>query len=190
MVAALFTDAALLTEFAVLPPDFPQMLADPASWLKLMLDAPLWAKLVAKLFFSESACDPPLAAAHAAARTHRCAQCSAAFSSAKALASHSRAKHGTRSSVKAFVKSSRCPCCGVDFRQRFRCFAHLSDSRRPKCREWVLAHCAPMNAAGVAQLDTELRQQRKAAWRAGSTHPLAEGPARRDNGRITGRVQF
>eukprot|EP00972_Heterocapsa_arctica_P099049 14616813-Heterocapsa_arctica.AAC.1 len=53
-----------------------------------------------------------------------CEECPAprpAFSSAKALASHMRARHGARSPIKRYVDDSAvCPACGAFFCTRIR----------------------------------------------------------------------
>eukprot|EP00973_Karenia_brevis_P023464 3230690-Karenia_brevis.AAC.1 len=73
-------------------------------------------------------------------RTHTCMHCAdePAFATAKALASHMRAKHGKRNEIRKYVDSAVCPVCKTDFKERLRCIAHLSDSRRARCRNELL----------------------------------------------------
>eukprot|EP00972_Heterocapsa_arctica_P102178 15056449-Heterocapsa_arctica.AAC.1 len=57
------------------------------------------------------------------------------FSSAKALASHTRARHGTMSPFLRLVNDpALCPACGASVCTPIRVLAHLSDARRPACR--------------------------------------------------------
>ena len=90
--------------------------------------------------------------------------------------------------IRELVSSSVCPCCRTDFVQRIRCLAHLSDSRRPRCRDWVLRNCRRLPPAAVARLDLADRELRRAAQRSGRSHHIARGAARDRSGRVVGRA--
>ena len=142
---------------------------DPHAWLRLMSDESDWQAVVNRLCFVESACDTVAPAGSPAdARVHNCVRCEACFATQRALESHCRAKHGDRLEVRRYVASSVCQCCGVDFRQRFRCLLHLSSRRRPQCHEWVIANCSPMSDSDVALFDEDMRVHRCAVQRAGA----------------------
>ena len=82
-----------------------------------------------------------------------------------------------------------CPICFTQFNQRLRCIAHLSDMRRAKCREAIFAqHIPPLSGDVVQQLDAEDALLRKQARRLGHTTPIAEGAARRSNGKQVGHA--
>ena len=122
-----------------------------------------------------------------------CMQCAppVTFSSSKALQSHCRTKHGTRSSVPQYINDSGvCPVCSTVFGSRLRVISHLSDTRRPKCRERVLAGDFPvLPKAVLAKLSVRDRELKRLALREGHTHTLASGAAVNAKGHIVGRVQ-
>ena len=101
---------------------------------------------------------------------------------------HARVKHNARLAIRTLVPTAMCPACGIDYRQRLRCLAHLSDKRRGKCATWVLEHCAPLPPEQVEQLDREDKALRLAAQRDGHSHHLARLPALRPDGRPIGRT--
>eukprot|EP00973_Karenia_brevis_P027721 3820619-Karenia_brevis.AAC.1 len=81
-----------------------------------------------------------------------CELCEAkpAFKSAKALASHQRAKHKFRNPLGAYLDDSGiCPVCGTNFHNRVRVLAHVSDTRvrskvqRLTCRQQLLRGVVP-----------------------------------------------
>ena len=127
----------------------------------------------------------------------RCSLCACdgtavSFSTFKALQMHQRVKHGIRSPMRAFAaESGICPANGTNFRHRLRLLSHLSDSRRPACRDKCLAPGSTIAALApdeVARLDALDTAARGAARRAGHTHVLAVGAARRADGSQVGRV--
>ena len=74
---------------------------------------------------------------------------------------------------------------------RHRLLAHLSDSRRRRCWEAIVADPAsypPLGADTVRVLDDADREARREAWRSGRTHALATRPATRADGSDVGRV--
>jgi hypothetical protein len=112
------------------------------------------------------------------------------FSSAKALASHMRARHGARSPIKRFVDDSAlCPACGASFCTRIRVIAHLSDARRPACRVAIMiddTHLVPLSL--FQKLEARDKVLRREALQSGHTHPIASGSARCGAGRRIGFV--
>ena len=97
-------------------------------------------------------------------------------------------QNNARLAIRTLVPTAMCPACGIDYRQRLRCLAHLSDKRRGKCATWVLEHCAPLPPEQVEQLDREDKALRLAAQRDGHSHHLARLPALRPDGRPIGRT--
>ena len=185
-IHALETDAGFLRPH--LPPDLPALADDPMAWAHLMLDEDAWKALVDRIFFTDSVCDQSPALRPTPRVEAYVCECGEAFSSSRGLQSHQRAKHGKRNEVRFFVSGSTCPCCGTDFVSRLRLLSHLSDTRRPKCRTFVLDHCPRLSASTVQQLDLVDRDLRRDAQQAGRSHHIATAPARRADGRIIGRV--
>ena len=151
-----------------------------------------WRRFVGELDFPQSVLDRA-AVPGAPAVAFSCSMCAGperpAFASQKALAQHMRIAHGLRSPMRAFAPASgTCSACGVAFRTRLRLLTHLSDSRRPKCREWLLAHGAPLPEAVIASLDEVDKVSRRAAQRAGLSYVAAVLPALAPNGKVVGRV--
>ena len=110
--------------------------------------------------------------------------------SAKALASHMRARHGARSPIKRYVDdSATCPSCKTFFCTRIRVIKHLSDSRRPTCRDRILADDALLLPMSLFQkLEARDRVLRREALHSGHTHPIASGSASTAAGRRIGSV--
>ena len=109
------------------------------------------------------------------------------FVSSKALQAHMRTKHGARNEIRRFIgRTSSCPSCNVNFLQRFRLIAHLSDPRRTKCAEFVkrIWHVIPSEA--LTKLDEEAAEERSQAKRCGHSRPIASGSATRSNGKVIG----
>ena len=177
-----------------LPP--PQ--SEPRVWVEFMLQEEIeWKRAVESCTFVHSKLDASAdgmspAAAHGA---HVCLLCDTpqpAFCSPKALASHQRVKHGIRNPMRAFAEADgRCPVCRTLFHTRLRLLAHLSDERRPKCRDALMAGAVqPLSARRILELDALDKVARRDAHRLGYTHPLAVGRALTADGRRTGHVQF
>ena len=168
---------------------------DAQSWHALASDEAAWARLVHEVFFSTSILDrqaPPSPDEGRAGRilAFECQQCQARFPSARALASHCRAKHKERASIKRYIDGSGiCPACGTRYSTRQRCIAHLSDLRRPRCRAWVLKNCSPLPAAALEKLDEVDRAAMREAWSRGHTRPLSTGPAVLQDGTRRGHMR-
>lgn len=166
-------DSELLRPF--LPCDFPQLECDPEAWSTIMVENDAWKALVARVHFTASVCDCERAPPEERARAYEC-HCGQAFASARALESHQRAKHGTRLLIQDYLPSPTCPACNVNFHVRVGLIAHVSDRRRPRCRDWIMANCTPLPAARATALRLEDRMYRREAQRAGHSHHLAGKP--------------
>ena len=176
--------------YNLVPVGLPSFLDDPSKWHDLMCNESQWSRVTSQLHFYESACDKQHGP-HDDARflAYACPQCDKAFSSQKTLQSHARSKHGARVQIRAYIRDAVCPCCGVDFVDRVRCLAHLSDSRRTKCKDWILQHVLPISDCKQLQaLDEKDTQLRRDARRAGRSHHIAALPATRPDGRVIGRI--
>jgi hypothetical protein len=191
-VQLLISDVALLRLRTGREQQLPDFCNSPSHWVQMMADETAYSKLVSDLFFVDSCCDRTSAPLHeesVARAGHQCRQCTRNFTSSRALESHQRAKHGDRLGIKNYLPSAVCPACGIDFRDRLRCIAHVSDRRRPKCREWLLENLTPItDKAVLGRLDTTDREMRRRAQRDGRSHHAASLPALRPNGRAIGRV--
>ena len=183
-------DCGRLKLHGALPASFPEFLSEPAAWHALIADERVWKNIVDELFFIESVTDRQVDSYCRQGRTltHNCTRCTRAFASQKALESHCRTKHGDRLDIRRYIRTSVCPACGTDYRERLRCIAHLSDRRRPVCAGWVKHHVVPMAESQVKQLDEVDKVQRRAAWQAGHSTHIAKLPARRGDGRVVGRI--
>ena len=128
----------------------------------------------------------------AALATFVCNLCSPAkaFATEKACDSHCRSKHGMVSCIPKYINGSGiCPACGTKFQSRIRVIAHLSDKRRPACRDRVLNGEFPLLPEQLfVQLQEADRHTRKMALHDGHTHPIAQASAVKADGRRVGRV--
>ena len=118
-------------------------------------------------------------------------ECCVSFPTEKALGAHARTKHGDRTPIKQYVDDTGvCPICKSFYRTRIRVIAHLSDRRRPMCRDLVLAGEVPLLDPNIAaQLEDRDRQLLRDARKAGATHVMAVGSATDARGRRLGHVQ-
>ena len=172
----------------------PEWSVDPAAWLEFMTRYP--QRLCAALdrcAFVGSVLDGVAHGTTALLAQFVCTECPAprpCFSSAKALASHMRARHGARSPIKRYVDdSATCPSCKTFFCTRIRVIKHLSDSRRPTCRDRILADDALLLPMSLFQkLEARDRVLRREALHSGHTHPIASGSACTAAGRRIGSV--
>ena len=175
----------------------PAPCADPFAWAGFVKDQPvLWHDIVMQLYFIESSLDsvPSGSAPMAMVCQHVCETCPnrPAFASAKALHQHCRKMHGYRDPTAKYINGSGvCPACKTNFKTRLRVLAHVSDVRRPKCRDVILSGAFPeMSCADLSKLALADREARKQARRDGHTHPLAVGSATTARGKRIGHVQF
>ena len=161
------------------------------KWSALMVDFPNeWKQLV------ESLHDPPLTSspvdpARACDLRYVCSVCEASghravFSSSKALQSHARVKHGSRSYVKQFIGDDfRCPVCRNQFSTRLRAIAHLSEKRKRGkrtrlCNDVIMQGTfQPVEPETLAKLDLLDRKLRGDARSIGKSQPLSSYKAKR-----------
>ena len=114
------------------------------------------------------------------------------WSTTKALESHQRSKHKVLSDMRFYVEADGvCPVRNTKFNSRIRCLAHLSDRRRTKCSDVIArGQVRRLADALVHTLDLHHRQQRRNAQQQGHTHPIAQKPATRRDGRVVGRLSM
>ena len=150
-----------------------------------------WKERVASVFYAESCCDTQPSAKGAVnteVQQFVCVICrpGMAFASSKALASHTRAKHKIKTSVRLYVRGTCCPVCGVDFQHRARVLKHLGDTRR-QCRAKLFAGDYPtMTESEAEKLDVDDCSLRRECYRSGHTSVLAMAPATK-HGKPVGR---
>ena len=90
------------------------------------------------------------------------------------------AKHKTKNIMRMYVgESTTCTCCKTVFGNRLSLIGHLSDSRRPKCRDFVLTQSNTIDAALCTELDRKDARLRLLAQRDGYSHSLVQIPAKR-----------
>ena len=65
------------------------------------------------------------------------------------------------------------------FGTRLSLLAHLSDVRRPKCRDYVLSHSSTIDAELCTELDMKDAKLRLLAQRNGYSHSLVTIPAKK-----------
>ena len=168
----------------------------PEAWLGLMNDFK-WHELVSKVFFITSVLDSHVKSEDAAF-AHVCNICieqnlegKTSFATRKALESHQRSKHGIRNNIRMYIAdATECPSSQTKFGARLSLLAHLSDKRRPKCREFVMSNCPILDAATISALDASDNDKRKAARKAGRTHHIVQSAAINAKGIQTGRITF
>ena len=163
-----------------------------AAWHDLIKHYPAeWAALVRTMSFASMPLDVASArksdsSTCSRAGRYKCTHCSASFGTSKALGSHCRAKHKSRTGLSCYVGlSKRCPVCMVSFSSRTRLLAHVSDSRNRgmralTCHDVLRAGlCAPVPEAEHSEACQADRALRRTARRSGHTQPLSEAPAKR-----------
>ena len=195
----------LISDFAVLRKHararsipLPCSQAPLSKWTELFADKSAWDEAVSSIYYTSSVSDTHANAGSSTdSCTYTCTQCPTnaeglrpAWSTAKALASHARAKHKVLCKYRVYIGADGvCPVCMTAFKSRIRCLAHVSDARRTKCSSALVAGTYPQyDSATVVQLDLSDREERRLAQRAGHSHPLAKGSACTVHGRIVGRV--
>ena len=151
--------------------------------------------MVSELSFTESVCDTTPTEISSCGRFGKnfvCGLCQdqPGFKSSKALMTHQRIVHKMRTQMRYFADGDGvCKICGICFRSRLRLLAHLTDSRRPGCSSAIISQqLQPLSESRVAELDAIDRVARTEARRAGHSHAIAVGPARRPTGECIGHV--
>ena len=190
-VRALTGDLKLMREQVHCVKHLPCPVECPGVWWSLMSsDRAEWSRLVSLIHFSDSVCDRQKGE-DTLAGEHVCSQCRPAtnFHSRQALLQHMRMKHGLRNPARLYVDACAiCPGCGINFRQRLRAIAHLSDARRPACMNRMLKgeFCKVGPPEYIEKLDSADRVSRRNAKREGHTTPLARGSAITKDGKKIG----
>ena len=163
----------------------------PQTWMEMMT-SPDWAQWVQQVHFSESVLDPHAGPAGSGSRPRNfpCAHCGKAFASHKALLQHCRIAHKQRVQVRLFIDDSGvCPACSMNLVERYRVIRHVTDRRRPRCRDHILASLDPLDTSLVQTWEDRDRARLRQARQEGSTHILASGSASTAAGKRIGGVQ-
>ena len=151
-------------------------------WQKFSLSRPVWTIRRPKTLALAPLC------AHFAPPPSSCGSLPS-FASSKALSSHKRIVHGVRNEIRNYVDGSfKCFACKSVYGSRLAVLTHLSDHRRPKCREFVLANAPRLAPELVAKLDAVDSAFRKQAQQEGLTHVKVVSPAFNSQGRQVGNV--
>ena len=167
------------------------------TWAALFNDKRAWEEAVESIFFTDSVSDHFSAQRPGEAKLYVCTMCPQrpdgtrpGWASERALMSHKRCKHKCLSEYRYFVREDgRCPICNTVYNTRIRCLAHITDRRRSRCAQAIDAGGAlRIDEGTVLRLDEADRVQRREAQRQGHTHPIAQGPAIRRDGKVVGRV--
>lgn len=159
-----------------------------STWMFYMLH-PAWPRAVLMLFWVTSRHDHfanPDPAPPSECQQFGCTICQAAkssckhvFDTSKGLVSHCRAKHAKRCEMRRYVgESTTCIACERILGTRLSLIAHLSDSRRLKCRDIYLASVATISPELCIKLDIVDKEARKMAQRNGYSHAIVTVPAR------------
>lgn len=172
-VEQLAHDTELLRHF--LPVAFPSLREGPDEWATLMRSEVEWKTLIGHIHFYASVCDAQKGGDEELPRAFECV-CGKAFHSSRALESHRRAQHGVRLEIQDYLSTAVCPACGANFHERLRLVSHVSDRRRPKCRDWIVENCNMLPPARARALRVKDRELRRAAQQAGHSHHLAKVP--------------
>ena len=148
--------------------------ADPTEWYDFTKSSPTESSnLVKQMSYSASIGDAFSEEASGSPVTlHVCEVCTSrpSFKSNKGMLSHLRVVHGSRNCMRLYADANGiCNSCKAMFRTRLRLLAHLCDSRRPTCHEFVLQHCSPMPKDRARELDDQDRLLRAAARKSGHT---------------------
>ncbi|CAK0829298.1 unnamed protein product, partial [Prorocentrum cordatum] len=147
-VRQLAQDCNSLRDRGLVPDTLPPFFDDPDGWHQFILSSS-WSDAHESFHYFESATDRVQNAQPADGErqlAHKCHRYQRSFAPKRALDSQARAKHGDRLLIPCKVAASTCPCCGTDFRDRLRLIAPSSDRRRPKCQDWILAHCSALSS--------------------------------------------
>ena len=166
---------------------------DGQAWLKFLIGKPTkWHQLVDSLFYTHSVLDRQHVEAHVAPLAFSCHMCPhprPMFSTPKGLAQHKRIKNKMRTSLRWFVDDSGvCPCCKNIYHTRIRVLTHLSNPKKPECKEHVLysGNCAALPCDVVQKLDAMDKIAIREARKQGHSHPRVTKPALRSDGACIG----
>ena len=170
--------------------DLPPLAVAPNVWVEF-IKWPLWKPAIDTLFFVDSVldgCSEPKQLLPA----FKCPFCveDVFFHSNKALDMHQRTSHACRSELRLFAGANAvCQACQTKFSTRLRLLAHLGDTRRPKCSEWLQQHGTMLTESEVLRLDAIDKKARQVARKAGLTNVPSAAPAVNAKGFAVGRVR-
>ena len=114
------------------------------------------------------------------------------FLTKKDLQQHKRIVHKERNPMRFWAdETGKCLVCATSFCTRPRLIAHLSDSRRPRCRDRIIQEGIPvlLTAEAAEVLDGLDAQALREARKKGHTHIIAVGSARTSSGKRVGHVR-
>jgi hypothetical protein len=193
-VTTLLSDLRFLKAHSWEYGNMPEPGVDPDVWRSAIIgDCEQWQCEVRGLIFIDSVADTkteiPL---HV--RTFGCDLCPGTnklwFPSVRALATHKRTAHGQLSDIKRYAGGDGvCLACGTSFSTRLRLVAHVSDRRRPKCRDELLENHQPPPLDEVARLDALDWAYQKETRKRGHTQPLSSRQAMKLDGRNVGQIK-
>ena len=169
---------------------FPPPLSAPHAWSALMRVPKMWHGIIYKVNYSDSILDSKQGVLASVPLAFKCDDCSKCFATQQALLQHKRIAHMWRDPIVKFIDGTGlCPVCGTHFVSRLRMLAHVTDSRRDRCRKHILKGSFPTQTdkqlAFLADADA---QARKDARSQGRSHAIAQGSARRSCGTRIGHV--
>ena len=174
---------------------YPNPRLHPYEFAQLMLNGNAWRELVKSMHFSWSVLDKNCQTDCSPANLvslHVCKECTDApgFATNKALMQHRRIAHGYRDPIVSYIDGSgTCPSCQTCFGSRLRCLAHVTDTRRTKCRMYILENnFSKLSSEKLAALVEIDRTARSLAQKSGRSHAIALGSARTASGKRIGRV--
>ena len=82
--------------------------------------------------------------------------------------------------MRRYVGTSKCcSVCETTFGSRLSLIQHLSDSRRPKCRDVLLATASPISDEVCTPLDELDKVSRRTAQQNGYSHARVSVPAQK-----------
>ena len=169
----------------------PDPRSDSRAWFACARFTPQkFDNIIDSIFFTHSVCDSdarglPIGTLNPL--TFNCSSCGTSFSSNKALTLHCQSFHGRRREMRFYAPASgECAVCGVKLGSRLRLLKHLSDKRRPGCRDKIKEVTSPLPFDVVVNLDNADRLARQAARHAGSSYVPAGSQAFRVDGKLTG----
>ena len=161
------------------------------GWREMICD-PTWPAYVQRLHFSGSILHRGSIPREPSIKRSdfECVVCGEQFPTSNCLLAHFRTRHRGHPSAKAaqrFYASAICFCCGTNFVQPIRLLKHLHDSRRTRCRTFLLVSSIQLlEEEPVQKFDLIDRQARTEAKRCGHSQPIARGIARKASGKQVG----
>ena len=150
--------------------------------------------MVESVFFTASVCDSIVISSASGVQVslaHQCDSCNASFASQRSLLLHKQSFHGRRSSMRFYAGADGvCPACGVVLHTGLRLLKHLSDRRRPRCRQQALETVIPLANDVVEKLDADDPAARRAAKAQGFGFVASSSQATRADGKLAGCCRY